>query len=56
MGLFVQLVFFWEKKKKEKVSWTCILFAEILQGTLGMKENKSEYEMMWQGKGKWEKK
>lgn len=56
MGLFIQLVFFGGKKKKEKVSRTCIPFAKILYGTLGMKENKLEYEVMWQGKRKGEKK
>lgn len=54
MGLFIlQLVLF---RREKKVSWKFIPFWDILCGSLRMKEKKLEYKMMWQRKGKWEKK
>lgn len=51
------VLFIKQKKKKTKnFSWKCIPFGDILFGSLGTKENKLEYKISWQEKGKEEEK
>lgn len=50
MGLFIPQPMFFCRKKR--FPWKFIPFWDILHGSLGMKQKKLEYKMMWRGKGK----